>query len=71
MTAIASEIDDRLAAIDDAAFQIDVAGTAEGLDLDGDGSLDELRAGSWTGSLGIAGTREPITAARFTGAKVR
>jgi hypothetical protein len=71
MTAIASEIDDRIAAIDDAAFRLDVSGAAQGVDVDGDGSLDELRAGRWTGTLSVGDARQPLGGAQFTGIKAR
>lgn len=67
MTAIASELDDCIAAIDDAALGLEVAGAATGVDLDGDGTMDELRAGTWAGSLTSSASREPIDAASFTG----
>jgi hypothetical protein len=71
MTAIASEIDDRLAAIDATPFRLAVTGAGQGVDLDGDGSLDELRTGSWSGSLTVGSSRQPISAARFTGTRLR
>lgn len=71
MTAIASEIDRRLAAIDDAALGIEVAGIASGHDGDGDGEIDELRAGRWTGALYTGPDRERIDAASFSGAAAR
>jgi len=69
MAAIASEIYARIAAIDDTPLAIEVTGSADGVDLDGDGTMDELRAGRWSGSLGSAASRVPIDAARFIGAK--
>jgi len=69
MTAIASELYARIAAIDDAPVALEVTGGADGVDLDGDGTLDELRAGRWSGALSSAAAREPIEAARFTGTK--
>lgn len=71
MTAIASEIDDHIAAIDERAFRIDLSGAAQGVDVDGDGSLDELRSGAWAGSLSVDSARQPITASRFTGTRIR
>lgn len=67
MTAIASEIDDRIAAIDDAELGLEITGAATGIDLDGDGTMDELRAGTWAGWLSSATSREPIDAGSFTG----
>lgn len=71
MTAIASEVDARLAAIDDTPLGIEVAGTAAGFDEDGDGVMDEMRAGIWTGAVYAGPDREPIDAASFTGAASR
>jgi hypothetical protein len=67
MTAIASEIDAQLAAIDDTELGLEVSGAATGVDLDGDGTMDELRGGSWSGALYAAAARDPIAAASFTG----
>src|SRR6185503_3409673 len=69
MTAIASEIEAQIAAIDDSALGLEVTGTAIGFDSDGDGTMDELRSGSWTGSLYAAAARAPIATATFTGRK--
>jgi hypothetical protein len=70
MTATASELYARIAAIDDAPVALELTGTADGVDLDGDGAMDELRAGRWSGALSAAASREPIAAASFTGAKL-
>jgi hypothetical protein len=69
MAAIASEIYAQIDAIDDTPFALELIGSASGVDLDGDGTMDELRAGRWSGSLEAAGSREPIGAAGFTGTK--
>jgi hypothetical protein len=65
MTALATEVDDRLAAIDRTPLGIEVAGTAMGYDGNGDGVMDELDAGRWTGSVYAGPDREPIDAASF------
>jgi hypothetical protein len=67
MTAIASEIEAQIAAIDDTELGLDVSGAATGFDVDGDGTMDELRAGSWSGALYSDAARDPIAAASFTG----
>jgi hypothetical protein len=67
MTAIASEIDSCIAAIDQAELALDLTGTATGVDLDDDGTMDELHDGTWAGALTSATVRYPINAARFTG----
>lgn len=69
MTALASEIDAELAAIDRTPLVMQVSGTADAIDLDGDGTMDALRAGRWTGSLGASGSSTPIGAATFMGGK--
>jgi hypothetical protein len=71
MTAIASEIDAHLAAIDQTSLGIEVAGAATALDDTGDGVVDELRAGRWTGAVYSGPERVLIDAASFTGAAVR
>ncbi|HEU4727109.1 MAG TPA: hypothetical protein VFT22_04450 [Kofleriaceae bacterium] len=67
MTAIASEIYARIDAIGDSPVALEVTGTADGVDVNGDGSMDELRAGSWSGSLSAGAAREPLGAASFAG----
>jgi hypothetical protein len=69
MTAVASELYARLAAIDQTPLALEVTGAADGVDLDGDGTMDELRTGTWSGSLHAGSALEPIAAARFTGFK--
>lgn len=65
MTALAAEVDAQLAAIDRTPLGIEVAGTAMGYDGNGDGVMDELVAGRWTGSVYTDSDREPIDAASF------
>jgi hypothetical protein len=65
MTAVASEVDARIAAIDQAPISLRVSGQAQGLDRDADGVMDELRAGSWTGALDAAGASAPLRAGSF------
>jgi hypothetical protein len=55
MTAIASEIDTRIAAIEDVTLT--VAGGADAIDLDGDGVMDELRNGGWTAAGAVTAFR--------------
>lgn len=69
MIAVASEIEERIAEVDRAAIVIDVAGSALGVDRNGDGALDELRAGRWTGSVISTSGRIPIGAASFAGSE--
>lgn len=69
MTLVASRIEDQLAAIDQTAMTLEVTGNALGVDLDGDGTMDQLAAGTWTGTLHDGGAGVAISAGRFTGAK--
>ena len=71
MTAVASEVDARLAAIDQTPLGIEVAGSAVGFDGDGDGAMDEINAGRWTGAVYSGDDREPIDAASFLGETAR
>ena len=71
MTAIASEVDAQLAAIDRTPLGIEVAGTAMGFDGNGDGTMDELRGGRWTGAVYAGSDREPIDAGSFISATDR
>ncbi|HEX3474570.1 MAG TPA: hypothetical protein VHT91_05985 [Kofleriaceae bacterium] len=71
MTALAAEVDAQLAAIDRTPLGIEVAGTAMGYDGNGDGVMDELDAGIWTGSVYSGSDREPIDAASFVSETTR
>ncbi len=70
MDAIATDIYARLAAIDSGnPARLELVGSAEGIDLDGDGLMDEVRSGIWSGALDTAGTRDAINSGSFTGSK--
>jgi hypothetical protein len=69
MIKLASDVDERLSAIDAAPFELYVSGTATGVDRDGDGTMDEIRNGVWAGTTIYAGAKGPIGAATFTGVK--
>ncbi|HTR51420.1 MAG TPA: hypothetical protein VMJ10_11980 [Kofleriaceae bacterium] len=67
MIAIASDVYARIAAIDATApLALELSGHAIGVDIDHDGTMDEVGGGTWTGSLGDVG---PVGAASFTGMK--
>lgn len=68
MAAMASDVEAQLVAIDQTPLGIEVAGAAVGFDGDGDGTMDELRAGRWTGAVFAGADREPIDAGSFVGA---
>jgi hypothetical protein len=69
MTSLASEVYAKISAIDAAPFELDVSGTATGIDLDADGTMDQIRAGAWVGTAAYAGTKGPIGVNTFTGTK--
>lgn len=66
MTAIASEVEARIADIDHVPMELGLAGQAQALDSDHDGAMDELH-GLWTGSLAAAGTPAALRGGSFTG----
>lgn len=51
LTVAASQIYDRLPTLDASALALEVVGTANVIDHDGDGAVDGLAAGRWTGTL--------------------
>jgi hypothetical protein len=61
MTAMASELDARIAAIGE--LSLTVAGAADAIDLDNDGTIDELHDGGWTATGSVTAFR----AGSFTG----
>jgi hypothetical protein len=67
MLALSSEIYERIYAIDDAPFMLDVSGSALGVDLDVDGMMDELCSGAWRGTASYAETSGPIGRTTFAG----
>ncbi|CAN5889219.1 hypothetical protein BH11MYX2_BH11MYX2_34910 [soil metagenome] len=67
MLGVASEVYARLHAIDDVPFTIDVAGKALGVDWNGDGTMDELRSGTWTGDAWYANDSGPVGRSVFAG----
>jgi hypothetical protein len=54
LTSLAARIYDRIAAIDAAVLPLELVGAARAVDTDGDGPMDAISAGTWTGDL--AGT---------------
>ncbi|HEU4730246.1 MAG TPA: hypothetical protein VFT22_20255, partial [Kofleriaceae bacterium] len=68
MTAIASKVDAGIARVDQTPLGVEVAGSAQALDDDGDGTTDELVSGRWAGAIYAGPERTPIAAASFSGA---
>lgn len=57
LTALAARIYDRLDAIEPALLSLEVAGEATAVDADGDGPMDAIASGAWTGTFaGLAVT---------------
>jgi len=71
MLAVANEVYTQLDAVDATPLELDVSGAAVGVDLDGNGTMDAIASGTWTGSIGTPDTREPLDAAVFTGTVAR
>lgn len=57
--------------IDDTALKFSLAGTAKGLDTDGDGKIDSLVTGGWTGMLSYGNTPTQLAPATFSGTRAR
>jgi hypothetical protein len=71
LSTVATDIYARFAAIDGAPFELVMTGAATAIDVDGNGSMDAIAAGTWTGSTAYAATTAPLGAASFTGATTR
>lgn len=56
--------------LDGNALQLTLAGTARGIDKNGDGSMDDITAGTYTGSTAYAGSPAPLGTNRFFGKKM-
>jgi hypothetical protein len=56
--------------IDSSALQFDLSGVARGVDKNSDGKMDDITTGSWSGTLGYAGTPAPLGDAKFFGTKM-
>jgi hypothetical protein len=69
MAALAAEVYDRFAAIDTSPFELDVTGTAVGLDDNGDAVMDQIENGLWSGTSSYAGVATPLVNATFTGTR--
>ena len=66
MVAVAAELDDHVVAIDVAPMVLTLTGTAIGVDVDHDGTMNAIKAGHWTGAATHAGATQPV-AATFAG----
>lgn len=66
----ASALYDLMSDIDGAALELTLTGAARGVDRNRDGKMDEVVAGTWSGSLRYAGTPAPLATAKFFGARM-
>ncbi len=66
MVAVAAELDEHVREIDIAPMVLALTGTAIGVDVDHDGSMNAIKAGHWTGAATHVGATQPI-AAPFAG----
>jgi hypothetical protein len=69
LSALASDVYDRFTAIDASPFELDVTGTATAIDLDGDGTMDLVSAGTWIGGTLYASVSGQLGTATFEGHK--
>jgi hypothetical protein len=68
LAAAANEIYSKIDGIDSQVLQFNMTGTAAA-SSDGDGNVDTLAAGAWSGTLSYAGTPAPLASATFTGSR--
>jgi len=69
MAALSDDFYARLAAIDTSPLAFDVGGAATGVDVDHDGTMDQIDGGTWTGTSSYAGAATPVVDATFAGAR--
>ena len=70
ITAAGTQLYHLLDQIDGSALEFSVTGVARGVDKNSDSKMDEITAGSWSGTLGYAGTPAPLGEAKFFGKKL-
>jgi hypothetical protein len=69
LNAGAAYIYSKIDGIDSSVMQFDMSGAATASDTTGDGKVDTIAAGAWSGTLSYAGTPAPLSTATFTGAR--
>jgi hypothetical protein len=70
LTDVATTFYSELAATDADMLELDVSGTADAIDRDGDGRVDELDEGRWLGTVSYAGAQAPLASGTFSGTRV-
>ncbi|HET9624446.1 MAG TPA: hypothetical protein VFP84_23905 [Kofleriaceae bacterium] len=71
LDAAANLIYTKIGDIDGNALKFALTGTAKGLDTDGDGKIDSITSGGWTGMLSYGNAPTPLAPATFSGARNR
>jgi hypothetical protein len=69
LDAAANALYGELDKIDGTALKFSLAGTAKGLDTNGDGKIDAIATGGWTGMLSYGNTPTPLVPATFSGTR--
>jgi hypothetical protein len=69
LDAAAGLIYGELAKIDDTALKFNLTGAAKGLDTNGDGKIDSIVTGGWTGMLSYGNTPTQLAPATFSGTR--
>lgn len=69
MVAIAGDLYRRIDRVAAASFELRLSGAAVGIDLDSDATMDEIRAGAWSGTLDYGSSHDPLPSATFHGTK--
>jgi hypothetical protein len=70
LTAAGTAVYNLLDQIDGSALEFGITGVARGVDKNSDSKMDEITSGSWSGTLGYAGTPTPLGEAKFFGKKL-
>ncbi|MGN6108512.1 MAG: hypothetical protein ACTHU0_25630 [Kofleriaceae bacterium] len=70
LVAGAGYIYDKISAIDSTALQLGITGAAKALDKDGNGTIDTIQTGTWSGDATYAGSPAPLSDATFYGSRL-
>ncbi len=70
LTAGAAALYNQIDSIDGNALEFGMSGVARGIDKNRDGRMDDITTGTWSGTLGYAGTPAALGQAKFFGASM-
>lgn len=71
LSAASNALYSKLAGMDGSALELGITGVARAVDKNRDGKMDEMQTGTWTGSLGYAGTPSTLPqGAKFFGTRM-